>query len=84
MLVQATAVWIAFDSDKLKVASHLALADFPKIEEYPKTERSLQVAASIRAVLNPMFSDTKWMASDTDWPIAFWNRGLEVEPCEDR
>ena len=84
MLVQATAVGIAFDTDRLIVAPHLALADFPKIEEYPKTEQSQEVAASIRATLNLMFGDTKWMASERDWPIAFWNRGLEIEPCEDR
>ena len=83
MLVQATAIWIAFDAARLKVAPHLALAEFPKIEEYPNTERSKQVAGSIRATLNQMFGDTKWMASGTDWPTAFWNRGLEIGPCED-
>ncbi len=84
MLVQATAIWIAFDSGRLKVAPDLALADFPKIQDYPNTERSLQVAESIRATLNVMFGDTKQMASETDWPIAFWNRGLEIDSCEDR
>jgi hypothetical protein len=82
VMVQATAIWIAFDAGKLKVAPHLALADFPKIEEYPDTERSRQVAASIRATLNQLFGDSKWMASGTDWPVAFWNRGLEIESCE--
>jgi hypothetical protein len=84
MLVQATAVWIAFDAGKLKVASHLALADFPKIQDYPGTERSQEVAASIRATLNQLFGETRWMASEAGWPVAFWNRGLEIEPCEDR
>jgi hypothetical protein len=83
MLVQATAFSIAFDAGKLKVAPDLALAEFPKIEEYPNTERSKQVAGSIRATLNQMFGETKWMASGTDWPTAFWNRGLEIGPCED-
>lgn len=83
MLVQATAIWIAFDAGMLKVAPHLALAEFPKIQDYPSTERSKEVASSIRATLNQMFGDTKWMASGTNWPAAFWNRGIEIEPCED-
>jgi hypothetical protein len=83
MLVQATAISIAFDSGKLKVAPHLALGDFEKIVDYPNTERSQQVAASIRAVLNMLFADSNLMASGTMWPIAFWNRGLEIDSCED-
>ena len=84
MLAQATAICIAFDTGRLKVARHLALAEFQKIEEYPNTERAKQVAASIRATLNWMFGETKLMASGTDWPVSFWNRGLEIDPCENK
>lgn len=82
-IVQATATWLAFDAERLKVSAGLALADFPRIEDYPKTEQSQRIAASIRATLNQMFGDLDLMASGTGWPIAFWNRGLELEPCED-
>jgi hypothetical protein len=82
-LTQATATWLAFDADRLKVATGLALADFPRIEDYPDTVQSQRIAASIRATLNNMFSDIDLMASGTDWPVAFWNRGRELEPCED-
>jgi len=82
-MVQATATWLAFDAERLKVSAGLALADFPRIEDYPKTEQSQRIAASIRATLNQMFGELDLMASGTDWPIAFWNRGLELEPCED-
>lgn len=82
-MTQATATWLAFDSERLKVSAGLALADFPRIEDYPATEQSLRIAASIRATLNQMFGDVDAMASGTDWPVAFWNRGLELEPCED-
>ncbi len=82
-LTQATATWLAFDADRLKVAEGLALADFPRIEDYPDTAQSRRIAASIRATLNQMFGDVDLMASGTDWPAAFWNRGLELEPCED-
>lgn len=82
-MVQATATWLAFDADRLKVSADLALADFPRIEDYPKTDQSYRIAASIRATLNAMFGEVDQMASGTGWPIAFWNRGLELEACED-
>ncbi|WP_298329015.1 hypothetical protein [Asticcacaulis sp.] len=82
-LTQATATWLAFDSDCLKVSPGLALADLPRIEDYPNTEQSQRIAASIRATLNLMFGEIDLMASGTGWPVAFWNRGLEIEPCED-
>lgn len=83
IMVQATATWLAFDAERLKVSAGLALADFPRIEDYPKTDQSQRIAASIRATLNQMFGEADPMASGTGWPIAFWNRGLELEPCED-
>ncbi|MDL2205171.1 hypothetical protein QQF51_21275 [Brucella intermedia] len=83
IMVQATATWLAFDADRLKVSAGLALADFPRIEDYPETEQSQRIAASIRATLNQMFGDADMRASGTDWPTSFWNRGLELEQCED-
>ncbi|MFH8651975.1 hypothetical protein ACH37Y_04570 [Sphingomonas paucimobilis] len=82
MMVQATATWLAFDSGILKVAQGLALAQFPKIEEYPSTEISIRVGASIRSTLNMFFGDDEPMASNGTWAPAFWNRGIELEPCE--
>jgi hypothetical protein len=82
-MVQATATWLAFDAGRLKVSAGIALADFPRIEDYPKTEKSQRIAASIRATLNQMLGELDLMASETGWPIAFWNRGLELEPCGD-
>lgn len=82
IMVQATALWLAFDADRLKVAANLSLAQFPKIEEYPTTELSQRIGASIRASLNQMFGSQDLMASSGAWPIAFWNRGLALEPCE--
>lgn len=81
-MVQAMATWLAFDADRLTASAGLALADFPRIEDYPKTDQSQRIAASIRATLNEMFGELDQMASGTNWPIAFWNRGLELEPCE--
>lgn len=82
-MVQATATWLAFDADRLKVSKGQALAHFPRIEDYPNTKQSKMIAASVRATLNGMFGNSDQMASGSNWPNAFWNRGLELEPCED-
>jgi hypothetical protein len=81
-MTQATAIWLAFDAGVLKVNKGLALAEFPKIEEYPNTNISRKIAASIRAALNGFFAVSGPMASGTEWPTEFWNRGLEISCCE--
>jgi hypothetical protein len=81
MMVQATAIWLAFDADILKVASDLSMARFPEIEHYPDTEISQKIGGSIRGGLNIFFgSGTHY--SEATWPDYFWNRGLAIEPCE--
>jgi hypothetical protein len=80
MRVQATVIYLAFVNDFLKVAKGLALADFPEIENYPNTERSKEVAASIRATINS-FAGLVEDAGFNSWSNYFWNRGLEIEPC---
>jgi hypothetical protein len=80
MMVQASFIWLAFDSEMLKVNRGLALAEFPEIEKYPHTELSRRVAASIRAALNGFFGSDSYSAP-SDWPHYFWNRGLEIDTC---
>lgn len=80
MMVQATAIWLAFDSGVLKVKEGLALASFPEIEKYPHTELSQKVAASIRSTIFFLFTESQYPASST-WPHYFWNRGLEIDGC---
>lgn len=80
MMVQATAVWLAFDSGGLKVFEGLALASFPEIEKYPDTELSKRVAGSIRASL-PMFFTEHHYPVNSNWPKYFWNRGFEIDRC---
>ena len=77
--VQATAVYIYFLNDKLKVASTTALADFTAIEAYPETESSIRVASSIRAVLNGFMEP---LGLSDEWRNYFWNRGRKLGPCE--
>ena len=80
MMVQATAIWLAFDSGALKVFKGLALANFPEIEKYPNTELSEKVAASIRSSIYMFFSEPHYRAS-SNWPKYFWNRGLDIDGC---
>lgn len=80
IMVQATAIWLAFDSGVLKVFEGLALAKFPEIEKYPHTVLSEKVAASIRSSIYMLFTEHRY--SDlTSWPKYFWNRGLALDQC---
>jgi len=78
--VQATAIYFAFVAGCLKVAEGTGLADFPEVEKYPDTEKSKQVAASVRASLNGLYGEARDRHS-TEWPLIFWNRGLALEGC---
>lgn len=80
MMVQATAIWLAFDSGVLKVFEGLALAKFPEIERYPHTELSEKVAASIRSSIYMLFTEHHYQDSE-NWPKYFWNHGIGVDKC---
>lgn len=77
--VQATAVYVYFLTNKLKVFEGSALADFTAIEDYPNTEASEKVAAMIRALIT---GSTGPLDLSADWRNYFWNRGLNIELCE--
>ena len=75
---QAAVVYIFFVNGQLQVAPHVGLANLPAIEEYPNTEESLRVAASVRsAVVGLLTRDVP-----SDWPCSFWNQGRSLGPCE--
>lgn len=78
---QANAIYAAFVCDKLKVSPELALANFPAVENYPNTEESRKIAASIRATTTMMVGQIA-VENRIFWPRYFWNRGLELEDCE--
>ena len=64
----------------LKVSSNTSLAKFEEVENYPQTEISKQVAASIRAAV-PAFFNEHYYDVNSWWPSYFWNRGIEITPC---
>jgi hypothetical protein len=78
--VQANAIYIAFVTDMLKVFKGLALANFPAIEEFPATEESKLVAASVRATVSTCYGQFRDERS-AEWISYFWRRGLDLEPC---
>ena len=78
IFAQATVVCIYFANDQLVVSPKSGLANFPAIEEYPMTEESLRVAASVRSAVT-------WLLTkdvSPDWRIAFWNQGRSFGSCE--
>ena len=47
---------MAFATDMLVVSSETNLANFPAVADYPRTEESRQIAASVRATINAFFA----------------------------
>ena len=78
IFAQATVVYIFFTNKRLKVAPHVGLANLPAIEEYPRTEESQKVAASVRSAVTFLLSQD----IPASWRNSFWNQGRSLGPCE--
>jgi hypothetical protein len=52
VLVQAQALYLGFILGKLFVKRGLALADFPEVQNYPNSEKSLRVGAAVCSSVN--------------------------------
>lgn len=81
MLVQTTAVYIMGLTGRLKFAEGQAPGDIETIFDYPKTDESKKVAASIRATLGTVRAlyDNQ---EAINWSTYFWNHGYEISVCE--
>lgn len=79
------AVYIAFCTNKLKIIvsddgkapTDPKLRNFPAVEQYPNTEESRIVASEVRGTVFNLFE-----SNHSEWSDYFWNRGLEIEPCD--
>lgn len=80
VMVQAQAVYMGFVSERLHVMEGLALADFPQVVNYPDTERSEEVGASICATVNMLAGTNLPKFRDDAWVQYFWRRSLELHP----
>lgn len=81
VMAQASFTWLAFDADVLKVAPGSALAEFPKVQDYPDTELSKRIASSIRAGMHGFFNPPHYTEEPAPWVHYFWNRGIQISPC---
>ncbi|HWP91802.1 MAG TPA: hypothetical protein VNN20_06360 [Thermodesulfobacteriota bacterium] len=79
--IQANAVYIAFCTEMLVLDSKTSLANFPAVADYPETEESIRIAASVRATTTAFFGFEQNKKS-SPWSTYFWNRGLELESCD--
>ena len=84
VLIQAQAVYLGFVLGKLRVKQGIALADFPEVEHYPKTEKSLAVGASICAAVNMLAGRMLPKYSEDAWVEYFWRRSLDLRPLNFR
>jgi len=84
VLIQAQVLYIGAVLGKLRVKQGLALADFPEVEHYPKTERSLVVGASICAAVNGIAGRMLPKYSEDTWVQYFWGRSLDLHPLDFR
>lgn len=82
VMVQATVVWLAFDSGVFKVTEGQSLAHFTEVERYPDTELSEQVASAVRNTTTMFLSTEPHYPVGSPWPKYFWNRGLQIDACE--
>lgn len=83
-LAIATAVYIGFDQDKIKIAKEIFESNstaFTDIEDYPATEDSKKAGAFFRAMA-PMLLLGKEKAADIpDWVDAFWSGLSAIGGC---
>ena len=81
MLIQANAFYISSSTDLMLFMKDVELPNLEAIIEFPSTEESREAAAIIRATTIGLFGESHYI-KQSPWPWYFWNRGLELGPCE--
>jgi hypothetical protein len=79
MKAQTTAIYVGFVTGMLFIRKGMILGELELINEYPKTERSEQFGASVRASINALIQGPD--GADRTWANSFWQRGFVLEPC---
>jgi hypothetical protein len=82
VLSQAQAIYLGFILGKLRVKQGLALADFPEVQQYPGTEKSLRVGAAICSAVNMLAGQMLPKYPEDSWVQYFWRRSLELHPLD--
>jgi|SRR5579872_2649222 len=82
VLIQAQALYLGFILGKLRVKKGLALADFPEVQNYPNSEKSLKVGAAICSAANMVAGSMLPKYPEDDWVQYFWKRSLDLRPLD--
>lgn len=81
VLMQANAIYLLGCQGKLFMAPGMSLGNFEELKNYPNTDESKKVGASVCSasgmLLNMKSTDetSKW-----SWPDYFWKRNLDLKP----
>jgi hypothetical protein len=78
---QSQAVYISMATDSLAIPEGSLLARIEEVKNYPHTDLSRQVGASVCAMCNGLMIMNR-EHSQGEWVDYFWNRGLEIDACE--
>lgn len=78
----ALAIYATFALDMLRVDPSVSLSKFPEVENYPHTEISIRVAASVRSTCLMLVGSNVVEPKLFDWLSYFWNTGLLLEPID--
>lgn len=81
-MLLTTATHLAFQTGKLKLVKGVELGNLNAVLEYPDTEESRKVAASMRAMSSLITGLSAEGAGPSRWCRYFWNRGLELGRCD--
>lgn len=84
VLIQAQALYLGFVLGKLFVKKGLALADFPEVQNYPNSEKSLTVGAAVCSAVNMVAGKMLPKYSEDSWVQYFWKRNLDFRPLDFR
>lgn len=78
---QSQAVYISMATDSLAIPEGSLLAQIEEVKNYPHTDLSRQVGASICAMCNGQMIMSR-EENKGEWVDYFWSRGLEIDSCE--
>lgn len=81
ILVQAQGIYIALVAQTLRIPQGSEIANLEAVTDYPDTEESLRVGASVCATCNMLIGMTL-QESNSSWSDYFWQRGFEIDNCE--
>jgi hypothetical protein len=78
-MVQAAVLFNSMVTGKFNAPKGSIFCEFEEIDNYPDTDKSLQLASSIRAMINA-FMNIEFRKTDCEWVNTFWQKSFIIEP----